>query len=89
MSNSICQNWDEIHGFKSLGEYERFVKYIESQKNRNMAKEIIVDLNYHKGLIYGGRWFQCSKCKAVWRLVEPDFPFKGLWEPVDIRNSLR
>lgn len=27
-------------------------------------------------------WYQCSKCQAVWRLVEPDPPFTGLWEQV-------
>ncbi|GAB7128843.1 hypothetical protein JCM19000A_33510 [Silvimonas sp. JCM 19000] len=28
------------------------------------------------------RWYQCSKCQCIWRLVEPDPPFAGLWEQV-------
>jgi hypothetical protein len=28
-------------------------------------------------------WYQCSKCKEIWRLVEPDPPFGGLWEKVN------
>jgi hypothetical protein len=28
------------------------------------------------------KWFRCSKCDGVWRLVEPDPPFEGIWEKV-------
>jgi len=28
------------------------------------------------------KWFQCAKCNSVWRLVEPDPPFGGVWERV-------
>jgi len=37
---------------------------------------------------YGGvgglaeNWFKCKTCGEVWRLVEPDPPFKGMWCPV-------
>ncbi len=33
-------------------------------------------------MIYGGRWFCCCECGKIWRLIPPDYPFKGLWEPV-------
>ncbi len=33
-------------------------------------------------MIYGGRWFQDIETGAIWRLVQPDPPFRGLWEPV-------
>lgn len=29
------------------------------------------------------RWYQCSRCSIVWRLVEPDPPFPGLWGRVE------
>jgi hypothetical protein len=29
------------------------------------------------------RWFRCSSCNQVWRLIEPDPPFPGSWEKVD------
>lgn len=28
------------------------------------------------------RWFTCSACGGVWRLVDPDPPFTGLWQQV-------
>ena len=78
--------WEEIHGFASLGEYRRFVQYIEMQKEAGLVKEIEADPKYGEGMIYGGRWFQGVESGEVWRLVEPDIPFKGLWEPVKVRS---
>lgn len=84
MSNKCkCGFLEEIHGFESPGEFDRFVSYLENQKNENSLEEIIPDKNYEKGLIYGGRWFRCFCCNEIWRLVSPDFPFKGLWERVE------
>jgi hypothetical protein len=74
--------WEEIHGFATPGEYERFVRYVEKQVGSGIAREVSADPSYGKGMIYGGRWFQDAESGAVWRLVPPDFPFKGLWEPV-------
>lgn len=76
--------WEEIHGFNSLGEYNRFVKYIESQVSEKIAAEIEPDPNYGKGEIYGGRWFRDLETDEIWRLIPPDIPFKGLWELVEI-----
>jgi hypothetical protein len=74
--------WEEIHAFASLGEYNRFIQYIEGQVASGVAREVAVDPLYGKGMIYGGRWFQDTENGIVWRLVPPDFPFRGLWEPV-------
>ena len=74
--------WEEIHGFTSPGEYTRFVQYIEGQVMSGAAKELPADPTVGKGLIYGGRWFRDLETGAVWRLVAPDPPFRGLWEPV-------
>lgn len=74
--------WEEIHGFSSLSEYKRFVNYIENQIENGLVLEIETDSEYERGEIYGGRWFKDNEGNDIWRLVEPDFPFKGLWEPV-------
>ena len=76
--------WEEIHGFASPGEYKHFVQYIEGQVATGVAKERPADPLYAKGMIYGGRWFQDIETGAIWRLVEPDPPFRGLWEPVTL-----
>jgi hypothetical protein len=74
--------WEEIHGFVLPSEYQRFVKYIESQVATGHAVEIPANPQYHKGEIYGGRWFEHGTSREIWRLVPPDFPFRGLWEQV-------
>jgi hypothetical protein len=74
--------WEEIHGFQSPAEFKKFMRYIESQVNSGEVVEIYPDPNYGKGEIYGGRWFKNLETGEVWRLVPPDIPFKGLWEPV-------
>jgi len=74
--------WEEIDGFSSPGEYARFVEYIEQQVAHTYAEELEVDPSYGKGMIYGGRWFKDVDSGQVWRLVPPDFPFRGVWEPV-------
>ncbi len=79
--------WEEIHGFVSPGEFRRFVNYIVGQVGSGIAEEIKPDLNYGRGEIYGGRWFRDCETGDVWRLVDPDIPFKGLWEPVEVKNK--
>jgi hypothetical protein len=47
-------NWEEIHGFQSPAEYDRFVRYIEDQVSAGVARERDVDTHYGKGMIFGG-----------------------------------
>ena len=74
----------EIHGFNSPGEYARFVKYIEGQVTAGYARELEPDQEYGKGEIFGGRWFEDVESGDIWRLIPPDIPFRGLWEPVEV-----
>lgn len=74
----------EIHGFNSPGEYVRFVEYIEGQVRAGYARELEPDQEYGKGEIFGGRWFEDIESGDIWRLIPPDTPFKGLWEPVEV-----
>jgi len=74
--------WEEIHGFATPGEYVRFLGYLDQLVAAFQAVEVPVDQEYGRGEIYGGRWFRDVESGAVWRLVPPDPPFRGLWEPV-------
>jgi hypothetical protein len=74
--------WEQVHGFASPGEYGRFVRHIEEKVASGVARERRVDPLYGSGMIYGGRWFQNLETGGVWRLIPPDPPFLGLWEPV-------
>jgi len=81
MTNKKCV-WEEIRGFSSVSEYECFVKYISNQTTNGFVVEIEADPRYGKGELYGGRWFKDKESNEVWRLIAPDFPFRGLWEKV-------
>ena len=48
--------WEEIHGFQSPGEFNRFVYSIENQVGSDEAEEIEPDHNY-------------GSCHAPWRLL--------------------
>lgn len=73
---------DEIHGFRSPGEYARFVEYLEARVSAGLFEEVEADESYGRGEIYGGRWFRDLATGMTWRLVSPDPPFRGLWERV-------
>ena len=62
-------DWEEIDGFNSPGEYRRFCAYIEKQVASGDALERTADPNYGKGMIFGGRWFEDPSTKEIWRLV--------------------
>jgi hypothetical protein len=79
---AITLRWEEIHGFQSPAEYKRFVAYIEREVEQGLAVEGPVDPEYAEGMIFGGRWFKDLESGVVWRLVSPDIPFRGCWEPV-------
>jgi hypothetical protein len=74
--------WEEIHGFQSTAEYKRFVAYIEREVEQGLAEEGPVDPDYGAGMLFGGRWFRDTESGTIWRLLPPDVPFRGLWEPV-------
>jgi len=80
-------DWEAIDGFNSPGEYRRFCTHIEKQVASGDALERAVDPNYGKGMIFGGRWFEDRGTKQIWRLVPPDFLFRGLWEKVDLNAN--
>lgn len=77
-----AQMEEEIHGFSSLDEFRKFSEHLSTLVLEGKLAEVNADPNYGHNLIFGGRWFEIIATKAVWRLVPPDFPFRGLWEPV-------
>lgn len=74
--------WEEIRGFRSPWEYSRFVDYLEKQIADGYTEEVAIELEYGRGMVSGGRWFKDVGSGSIWRLVPPDPPFTGLWEPV-------
>ena len=75
-------DWKEIRGFDGPGEYRRFTDFVERQLRDGHAVEVALDPAYGPGMLFGGRWFRDVARGEVWRLLPPDPPFYGLWEPV-------
>lgn len=77
--NCICSTLEKIDRFHSIGEFERFQRYVDGLlKDRDLV-EVPVQKKY-AGFIE--QWYKCPGCEQVWRLVHPDFPFKGIWDIV-------
>jgi hypothetical protein len=73
--------WDDVDGFNSDDEYERFLTWIMDQVRSGVAMEVPVAERY-SGIDWNERWFQCLASRATWRLVAPDPPFHGVFNQV-------
>jgi hypothetical protein len=74
--NCLCKiharsfsDWNDYMEFKNILDSHIYFKKIPIEK-----KIVDVGLNEY--------WYKCIKCGIVWRLIEPDPPFIGLWEKV-------
>ena len=77
-------NWEEIHGFDTLGEYRRFCAWLELQVLDGTAENIPIG-HSKKEVPFGSdeKWFRCNESGEVWRLVAPDSPSRGFWAVVE------
>lgn len=75
-------DWQVIEGFSGPGEFARFRRQLNSQVEDGLARHVPAHPDYGPGEIYGGDWYQLQATGEIWRLVPPDPPFTGLWEPV-------
>ena len=74
------EDWEEIHGFRSPGEFRRFERWIREALRDGSAVEIPVKRPY-AGPVFEERWFRAASGR-IWRLVSPDAPFPGVFEVV-------
>lgn len=74
-------NWKTIDNFQSISEYQRFCAWIQSELQNNLIEKAPVE-DYYISAQLDEQWFICKESKETWRLVPPDFPFKGYWGPV-------
>lgn len=72
----------EIRGFVSMSEYGRFVRFIDEHVAAGKLRDTEGDPTYGAGAVYGGRWVADPATGETWRLVPPEFPFRGLFERV-------
>jgi hypothetical protein len=74
-------DWKAIERFGSDEEFERFRKRILAQVESGLATEERVK-NRYSGIDWDEHWYRCTASKQTWRLVAPDPPFNGIFEPV-------
>lgn len=77
--NCNCSDLQEINDFFSFNEFERFQEYLGNLVKSGELVEVQVDKPFAG---FTEQWYKCEACSRVWRLVYPDFPFKGIWRLV-------
>ena len=77
MNDTHC-NCDvrSVNHFLDWNDYDYFSEMLK--KDKNFISVSVTEKYSNFGFLE--RWYRCVKCQTVWRLVEPDPPFKGLWE---------
>jgi hypothetical protein len=75
-----CASLREAGNFASWDDFDAFVAIV---KRTEGLTQVPVQIPYSNvGLVE--TWYRCNTCQNIWRLVEPDPPFKGLWERVSL-----
>lgn len=78
-----CEHMRSSESFAGWNAYDDFSKII---KNSPQFLSIPVKVPYSTVRL-NEDWHQCVSCHSVWRLVEPDPLFSGLWKKVLVINS--
>jgi hypothetical protein len=73
--------WEQIGDFRSPGEFDRFVTWMQVQVENGVAAEVAVTSPYLDAT-FSERWFHHQASGEIWRVVWPDPPFTGLFERV-------
>ena len=72
----------EIRGFAGMSGYERFVRFIDKHVAAGKLRDTEGDPAYGAGEVYRGHWIADPATGETWRLVPPEFPFRGHFERV-------
>ncbi len=70
--------WGEIQGFRSLIEFQKFERLLSEKLRAGEVVEVPVEQRYAGSDMLIERWFKFGD-GDVWRLVEPDPPFQGIF----------
>ena len=75
-------NWEPLKGFSSPLEFSRFETWIQAQVLSGKVQQVAVGQRYSGSITLSERWFERMDSHSIWRLVDPDFPFQGVFEQV-------
>ena len=82
-SSHDAGNWERISDFVDRAEFDRCVEWLEGQVAAGVATAVPVTRRYVGATVLPERWYRRERSAKVWRLVWPDPPFRGVFEPVD------
>ena len=78
-----CQRLRRVGPFAGWDDFEHFLSALEQV---NVLERVPIAKKYaNVGEVE--TWYRCRACHSVWRLVEPDPPFAGVWERVQAPDS--
>lgn len=78
-----CEIRKEGESFKDWEDYYNFQEKI---KKDSLFQEIPVNNPlYNVGL--EEKWYKCSSCLRIWRIITPDPPFAGQWRKVNKKED--
>lgn len=72
---------EEIHGFNSPNDFHAFRRSIETMLVEGTLTEVEVEYPYGDSDLFEEHWYE-SVDGVKWRLVAPEPPFGGVFEPV-------
>jgi hypothetical protein len=75
--------WERIERFDTFERYNSVKAAVSEQVSAGLAKETRVLKPYSGLKTLDERWFRCSADGRIWRLIAPDPPFPGIFEPID------
>ena len=75
--------WKTIGDFRSYSAFERFVAWVNDQVKLGTAEELPVRKPYIGATTFREKWYCHIASGKIWRLVWPDAPFTGIFEPVE------
>jgi hypothetical protein len=79
-----CATWEEISGFRSPGEYERFKRWIDERVAEGTAERVPVKKGWRYANPLFEDWFRCRETGDVWSLMHPDPPTTGGFTRVEL-----
>lgn len=66
---------------KNFSSWANFIDFSKKISQDDCFEPIAVETPY-SNVDLMENWYKCLICGTVWRLVEPDPPFAGLWSQV-------
>jgi hypothetical protein len=75
------EEWEEIHGFQSPDEFQRFRQWVAEAVDEGALEEVAVGAPYSGSLLFNEWWYRTSSGER-WRVVAPEPPFLGVFERV-------